>query len=100
MPPGTAATLFRGSVELPSPAVFGDGFLCLSGSLVRLGVGFAATGVLSWPLAGDPALSISGFVPASGGSAGYQVLYRDSAPGFCSSATFNLTSAHRVVWSP
>lgn len=100
MPAGTAATLFRGSVELTSSAVFGDGFLCLSGSLVRLGVGFAPSGVLSWPLAGDPPLSVSSFVPPSGGVASYQVLYRDSAPGFCSSATFNLTSAQRVVWSP
>ncbi len=67
---------------------------------MRLGTQFAPTGAIGWPLASLGPISTSGFVPASGGDAYYQVIYRDAVPTHCTSATFNQTSAQRVTWTP
>ena len=100
MPPGTAATLFQGTSPVTTPIVFGDGVLCLSGSLTRLGTQFAPSGSAVWPLAGNGPISSAGGVPPPGGDRYYQVVYRDAVPGQCTSATFNQTGAQRVSWQP
>jgi hypothetical protein len=48
---------------------------------------------------GTPLVSVAGGVPPAGGTREYQVWYRN-APGFCTSATYNLTNAVTVQWTP
>lgn len=92
--------------------MFGDGLLCIGGSVVRLGTKMNSSsaggcafgsGTLSngatYPGPGDPSISQRGQVPASGGTRHYQVWYRNGA-AFCTSATFNLTNAVTIVWVP
>jgi hypothetical protein len=99
MPPGTAATLFQGSSS-SAPLPLGDGLFCVTGSLTRLGTRFAPTGTTGWPVPNTDSLSVSGFVSPAGGDYFYQAIYRDAVPTHCTSATFNLTSAQRVTWTP
>lgn len=77
----------------------GDGLLCAGGTTTRMAVKFALGTTSVFPASGDPALSIAGAVPAAGAVRYYQVWYRDSAV-FCSSSTYNLTNAVKVVWLP
>jgi hypothetical protein len=42
---------------------------------------------------------VRGSVPAGGGVRTYQAWYRNAA-AFCSAATFNLTNAVEVTWTP
>ncbi len=78
-------------------APFGDGFLCASGSIVRIATKTASMGSATYPEANDPPISQRGGVPATGGFRLFQVWYRNAAP-FCTSATFNLTNAVAVDW--
>jgi hypothetical protein len=80
------------------PAVFGDGLRCMSGTIIRLKSVAASNGVASFPAPGDPAVSVKGLVPVDGGSRVYQVSYRDPA-AFCTSATFNISSAVVINWA-
>ncbi len=77
---------------------FGDGLLCASGTITRLGVKFSIAGVSSFPGVGDPTLSVSGSV-AIGDTRQYQQWYRDAFV-FCSPSNFNLTNAVQVTWVP
>lgn len=97
MPDGPAL-YFQGS-STTSAVAFGDGQLCLAGTLVRLGVRFNAGGASQFPGSGDPSLSLQGGVPQSGGIRHYQVWFRDAA-AFCAPATFNLSNSLRASWSP
>jgi len=99
MPSGTAATLFQANASL-APLAFGDGLLCVTGSLIRLGTRFAPTGAIGWPVPNTVSLSTAGFVPPAGGDFFYQAIYRDAVPTHCTTATFNLTSAQKIVWTP
>lgn len=99
MPPGTAATLFQATAP-SAPTTFGDGLLCVTGSLIRLGTQFAPTGSIGWPHPALGPISSAGAVSPSGGDRTYQVIYRDAVPTHCTSATFNQTSAQTVTWSP
>jgi hypothetical protein len=76
--------------------VFGDGLLCLGGTITRLGVKINVGGQSSFPAGGDPAISFQGgiFEPST---RYYQAWYRD-AVAFCTGATYNLTNAQKVVW--
>jgi len=78
--------------------VFGDGLRCMSGTITRLKSVAASNGVASFPGSGDPALSVKGLVPIDGGLRVYQVSYRDPA-AFCTSATFNISSAVVINWA-
>jgi hypothetical protein len=79
---------------------FGDGLLGVGGSIVRMGVTFAVGGAAQIPSGSQPSLSTLGLVPGSGGVRYYQGWYRDSSPGFCTSAVFNLTNAIAAEWTP
>ncbi|MBL8857249.1 MAG: CHRD domain-containing protein [Planctomycetes bacterium] len=78
---------------------FGDGLLCAGGTIIRMGVVFAAGNTSSYPGGTTPGpINVVGF-NAAGDSRTYQLWYRDGDPGFCTVSTFNLTNAVRVVWS-
>lgn len=82
-------------------SLFGDGLLCVSGTVTRLIFHAASGGVIRYGRAepGDPALSASGSVPALGATIYYQVWYRDSTP-FCTPDGYNLTNGVSVGWTP
>jgi len=71
---------------------FGDGRLCVAGVLDRLGVVFAGP-------TGNGGLNFAPTGVSAGSTRFYQGWYRDSV-SFCTSATFNLTSAYGTVWAP
>ncbi|MBL8857949.1 MAG: endonuclease [Planctomycetes bacterium] len=78
--------------------VFGDGKTCAGGAIIRLGLSLNVAGASQFPGGGQPLISVQG-ATAAGNVRHYQGWYRDAAV-FCSSATFNLTSGYRVVWTP
>ena len=96
----TAACVFlQGSTRNTAGIVFGDGLRCAAGTLVRLGTKSMPAGHARYPEPGDPPLSIRGGVtPGSGVTRWYQAWYRNAALGFCTSATFNVTSGVEVRW--
>jgi hypothetical protein len=99
LPPFAPSLLFQGTTGGVGFA-FGDGLLCVGGSILRFGVKFAdANGFAAWPSGADPSISVSAAIPLSGAQHIYQAYYRDAA-NYCTSATFNLTNGQRVVWLP
>lgn len=98
--PSSSALYFQGTFALNAGAgaVFGDGLRCAGGAILRLATLLNAAGVSSYPTAGAPSISVRGQVLAPS-SRWYQVWYRNAAP-FCTAATFNLTNAVRIDWTP
>jgi len=92
---------FQGTAQSAGGAgtVLGDGLICVSGSIKRLGTKTNSGGASSYPQAGDAPISIKGAIPATGGTFYYQTWYRDAA-AFCTSDTSNLTNGVAVVWVP
>jgi hypothetical protein len=101
LPATSTALYFQGNqlVKGGAGVVFGDGLRCATNSVVRLGTKTSVAGTSSYPSAGDPAISVAGNIPASGGTRAYQVWYRNSA-AFCNPEGFNLTNAALVTWIP
>jgi hypothetical protein len=94
-----AVIFFQGDQVLDDGVVFGDGVRCADGLLVRLATKPSPSGQAAFPDAGDPLLSLrGGVVPGSGDLRWYQAYYRNAAASFCPPATFNVTSALRVLW--
>ncbi len=77
----------------------GDGLLCIGGSVLRLGSVTSVAGNSRFPGPAGPTLSVRGGVPASGATLHYQLWYRNAA-NYCTPATFNLTNAVTVAWTP
>lgn len=103
MDAGSFGLLFQGTAQQAAGqgSPFGDGLLCVNGTITRLIVRLAATGSLDYgrAVSGDPALSTLGNVPVGGATLHYQVWYRDSA-AFCTAFTYNLTNGVSVAWQP
>jgi hypothetical protein len=98
--PSTVCLFFQGTDGIPG-VPFGDGLFCVGGTIMRLSVQIASAGDVSIPGPGDSALSIQGALPsATPSSRTYQVWYRDADPSFCTTATFNLSNALRIDWTP
>jgi hypothetical protein len=96
--PAGPGLYFQGTTQ--PTVVFGDGVKCVGGSVIRLAVKISgATGTSSYPVAGDPSVSLKGAIPAGGGTRFYQVWYRNAGP-FCTPSTFNLTNGLAIVWTP
>jgi hypothetical protein len=99
---GTAATATVIFLKTDAPHtgyVFGDGVRCVDGALIRLKQRIATGGVSTFPLPGDPLLSVRGQTPPGSASIGYyQAYYRNASSTFCTPATFNITNGWRVVW--
>lgn len=102
MPNSGPCLYFEGTTQMGvggAGLAFGDGLLCVNGTIVRLGVKFNnATGASSYPVGADPILSVAGVV-APGDTRTYQIWYRDAAT-FCSSATYNLSNGVQTIWAP
>lgn len=100
VPATTSVLFFQGTALFEStPQVLGDGLICVTGTLIRLGTKAASGGLAVYPGPGDPALHVRGAIPAAGATRYYQAWYRNAA-SFCTPATFNFTSAVRVFWAP
>jgi hypothetical protein len=97
--PNGFCALIQGSVRATTPNLFGDGVLCVGGTLVRLGAVSAQAGVAVWPPAGTTPLAQVGGVLAPGVRL-YQAWYRDGVPGYCTVESFNTTDSLRVIWRP
>lgn len=101
MPNSGPCLYFEGTTPMSGGAglSFGDGLLCVNGTIVRLGVKFNnASGASSYPVGADPILSVAGLV-AAGDTRTYQIWYRDAAT-FCSVATYNLSNGMQAIWAP
>jgi hypothetical protein len=100
---GSTALFFQGDTQPISPAVFGDGLRCATGTIMRLAIepvvpGTGNTGSAVYPSAGNALISIQGQV-VPGQVRYYQVDYRD-AQTYCTSDTFNLTNGVAILWCP
>ncbi len=98
--PNGGALYFQGTAPMNGGAgiAFGDGLLCVTGSIIRLGVKFNVAGASQFPAGGDPTLSTGGLVTAAG-TRNYQIWYRDAA-AFCTADTYNLSNGWKTVWAP
>ena len=103
--PSALSIFLQSSVQAPNGLVFGDGVRCLGGSLKRLYVKSASSGVASAPALGDPSITARsaalGDPIASGATRYYQTYYRDPDPAFCtapSGNTFNVTNGQSITW--
>lgn len=83
----------------PNLIPFGDGFICATGSIIRLRLLFNSGGASNDPEPGGPALSVQGFI-TSPGTRYYSARYRDGDLSYCTSGTFNYTNGVAIVWSP
>ncbi len=102
--PNGPGLFFQGAAPLLSGlgVSFGDGILCAGASILRLGIAMATNNSSSFPSGSTPPnntrISLAGSV-AAGDARLYQLWYRDAFT-FCTSATFNLTNAVSVTWTP
>ncbi|MBL8863574.1 MAG: hypothetical protein JNK02_16410 [Planctomycetes bacterium] len=102
--PSVASCLFfQGNAQQNggNGAPFGDGLLCVTSNVIRLGTKNAAGGVAEYgyQIGADIPISIRGNVPALGATRHYQVWYRNAAV-FCTASTFNLSNGHTLQWVP
>lgn len=104
-PPGALSIFFQGERAV-TPTLFGDGLLCVGGSLKRMYVTHATSGSVSAPLPGDPSISLRSAFLGDGITPGstryYQSFYRDPEPTFCPSpegAGWNTSSGLALPWS-
>jgi hypothetical protein len=101
---GTSMTgpglFFQANGVAASPITFGDGMLCASVGILRLGVVFPVSGAASYPggLTPNP-ITVGGAPIAAGNVKHYQVWYRD-AIAFCTASTFNTSNGVSVTWGP
>jgi hypothetical protein len=94
--PNSSALYFQGTTQTFN--LFGDGFRCAGGTIVRLGTKTNVAGASQYPTAGDPSVSVRGQV-VSPGSRTYQTWYRNAA-AFCTPSTFNLANGLQLTWQP
>ncbi len=99
LPAGKTALFFQGTgaTGAGAGAPLGDGLLCASPGIIRLGVAQTdSAGEASYPAPGQAPVSVRG-----GASAGqirrYQVWYRDGSGAPCGSGT-NLTNGYEIAW--
>jgi len=94
---GLIAVIFQSQAITQVP--FSDGLKCVSGPLIRIGVGKPVTnGNVNYPVGSQPAVSVKGLVPATGGVRYYQAIYRSNG-GPCGTG-LNITNGLSVVWQP
>ena len=99
LPANKVALFFQGN-GIPGAgagAPLGDGLLCASPGVVRLGVVLSdSAGEAAYPSAGQDPVSVRGSVSASQ-TRRYQAWYRDGSGSPCGAKT-NLTNGYEIVW--
>lgn len=95
---GFLCLFFQGTGHADEP--FGDGKLCLSGTMTRVGSYTAVGGAATNPSGVDLPISVKGNVPASGTTRYYQAVYRNADPTFCTVHRHNRTNGIAIVWYP
>lgn len=89
----------QGDAVNSSGSLFGDGVLCLSGFLIRLGSKATPIGAAQFPGPGNLSVSQKGMVvPGSGAVRNYQTYYRNAAAAFCPPETFNVSNGVQITW--
>ncbi|MBL8857130.1 MAG: PD40 domain-containing protein [Planctomycetes bacterium] len=103
LPTNASAIFFQGTSPVNGGAgvILGDGLLCVTGNVIRLGLRTATVGSVSmgFGVGSDPLVSAAGLISPAGGLVHYQCWYRDSGP-HCSPATHNQTNAISILWMP
>jgi len=104
--PATSLSLLLQGTAPMRPQPFGDGLLCVSGSVTRLYSQNAVNGMITWPKASEEPISEHsarlGDPLVNGDTRFYQVYYRDLRAGFCpgpAGAEFNLSNGVAVLWT-
>jgi len=100
--PPTVCVFWQGTAALAVPVIAGDGLRFLGGALRRIGIKPGCNGKSSYG-AGllDVPVSVSGLLPAAGGTRHYQVAYRDGNPVHCfPNETVNWTNMITIPWIP
>jgi hypothetical protein len=100
----TATNMVQGSCvflqgDAVASALFGDGHRCAGGTLRRLATKPVVAQSASYPQGADPAISVQGLVPPTGGVRYYQVYYRNPTGSPCGTL-FNITAGVSVIWQP
>lgn len=96
---GALCVFYQGTLTI-APFAGDDGLSCVGGAVIRVGTEAIVGGAAIRPGPGDPLLSVSGAIPAIGGTRFYQVFYRNAAAFFCPPATSNRTNGFMIVWAP
>ncbi len=78
---------------------FGAGLRCVTGTVVRIKTMSADTSTSIGAGNGGTPISVSGQLPATGGTRFYQAAYREG-PGACNAAPLNFSNGWRVAWRP
>ena len=97
----STSIVVQGDANVSGGVVFGDGILCVSGTLKRLYTESAVNGSMTAPTGAE--LSVMnqsaslGDVILPGSTRYYQVYYRDSNLVFCSPG-YNATNAVQINW--
>jgi subtilisin family serine protease len=97
----STSIIVQGTANVSSGVVFGDGILCVSGSLKRLYTETAVNGSITAPTGAEPSVktqsALLGDVIAPGSTRYYQVYYRDANLVFCAPG-YNATNAEQINW--
>lgn len=103
LPPTVSALFFQGLAQQNggNGAPFGDGLLCVTSGVIRLGTRVTSGGMVDFGagVPGDPLISVRGMLPGGGGTRHYQTWYRNAA-SFCTASTFNLSQGLTIQWTP
>jgi Tol biopolymer transport system component len=102
-----ALTVILQGTANQSPANYGDGLLCVAGSLKRLYVKQAQIGIVIAPFGSEPSVAARsaamGDTIGSGETRYYQAYFRDPTPDFCPfplGNTWNSSNAISATWDP
>jgi hypothetical protein len=84
------------------PIPFGDGILCATVGIIRMGVVFPTGGAASYPggLTPNPIHIAGAPVLAPTATKHYQCWYRDIVVGFCNVDGFNMSNSLAITWGP
>jgi Tol biopolymer transport system component len=94
---GNGLTIFIEGSSAGAGLAFGDGVMCVNGTLKRFGTTSASARTASYPDdAGDPPISV--FTGASAGQTKYYQVYYRSPVAWCNAATFNITNGYVIAW--
>jgi hypothetical protein len=101
MPNSSSFVAFAQSTATNAGVAYGDGVLCVTGSITRIARRAISSGKANFGngIPGDLPVSVAGGIAAPG-TFHYQVVYRDAVGGFCTPNTFSVTNGVSITWTP